>query len=432
MEDWPEPPNNPDDEIISPYSDSYYGSNDGLPEALPLDLTFNGTYVIRKGRKKERCSLSKNLPSESRQTPPPPPVLPPVKYERQSSLEGRNAMKGNFDLKRASSTFDNIKSLLKEGLIEGLNDPPPDFSPPNPPKLVRVVSLPTLSVDKSEVSDHVENHHRNSKCERFCKMNELAVTLEEAEDELNSLDNPSLNDPPDSLANDEEKENVFNGNVEKIHSKREYCQRATTKKCNEVETQTDLSDTEAQNELDLAGKQFSEMSKTKSELEEVEKKIQEIVKIKTVIENQAREEEFSDPWVKAEDKPPDEFPVNVEVLQHDFGPLPPSPVEEDDDEDDDDEEEEEDGGDKYSNVFRSTSAQSSGKVKEDGFYRCEELPNSDPSGKYLNRPPEPLPHRASDPIPIGLICRSSDAGFNRGPRLYSNESRNEVRIFKKE
>ncbi|VVC38309.1 Hypothetical protein CINCED_3A011500 [Cinara cedri] len=48
------------------------------------------------------------------------------------------------ELNRFSSTFENIKSLLKEGLVDGLDEMPPDFLPPNPPLLYRVSSLPNL------------------------------------------------------------------------------------------------------------------------------------------------------------------------------------------------------------------------------------------------------------------------------------------------
>lgn len=400
VEDWPDPP--PSDEPISPFSDSIYDSNDGddygLPSTLPLDLTFNGTYVIRKGRKKERGPV-KNSSVDMMSAKPPPPVT----YERQDKRS---------DLKRTSSTFDNIKLFLKDGLIEGINDAPPDFPPPNPPNLVRVVSLPTLPTEEPEP----EIHHRNSKSERYSKLNELAVTLEEAEDELSSLDNPSLN-------SDERKTvgNQCNGVGEDKNLQTENSQGLNKKtKCNEVETQTDLSDMECQNELEIVGKQIREISKTKSELEEVEKKIQEIVKIKTVIERQAREEEeLRDPWIKAaeldrsaEEKPPEEFRVNVEVLQHEFGPLPPSPVDEDDDE--------------YLEIFHPSPAQTPrGKADTlpEPFYRCHDPPGSDPSGKYLNRPP---PHRASDPINNSLKTRSMDAGFGRGARACCNGSRREV------
>lgn len=49
------------------------------------------------------------------------------------------------DLKRYSSTFDNIRSLLKDGKVDGLDETPPDFPPPTPPGLSRGTSLPSLT-----------------------------------------------------------------------------------------------------------------------------------------------------------------------------------------------------------------------------------------------------------------------------------------------
>lgn len=82
-----------------------------------------------------------------------------------------------------------------------------------------------------------------------------------------------------------------------------------------METQTDLSDLETQTELELVGKQIREISKTKSELEEVEKKIQEIVKIKTTLEREREKDRdlAGDPWIRASDLPPADFPVQVRV-----------------------------------------------------------------------------------------------------------------------
>lgn len=52
------------------------------------------------------------------------------------------------DVKRYSSTFDNIKSLLKEGKLEGLDEPPAEFTVPvPPPDLIRVVSMPAINND---------------------------------------------------------------------------------------------------------------------------------------------------------------------------------------------------------------------------------------------------------------------------------------------
>lgn len=54
------------------------------------------------------------------------------------------------DVKRYSSTFDNIKSLLKEGKLEGLDEPPAEFAlAVPPPDLIRVVSMPAINNDAS-------------------------------------------------------------------------------------------------------------------------------------------------------------------------------------------------------------------------------------------------------------------------------------------
>ncbi|XP_026818737.1 uncharacterized protein LOC113557425 isoform X2 [Rhopalosiphum maidis] len=58
------------------------------------------------------------------------------------------------ELNRFSSTFEDIKTLLKEGLVDGLDEMPPDFQPPQPPLLYRVSSLPNLLSH-----DSTKNHH---------------------------------------------------------------------------------------------------------------------------------------------------------------------------------------------------------------------------------------------------------------------------------
>ncbi|XP_026825819.1 uncharacterized protein LOC105281076 isoform X2 [Ooceraea biroi] len=114
-----------DDDLISPYSDS---STNDLDQIHPQELTKNGTYVIRRGRKKERKVLPKT----------------PTKTK---SLSFENGEENRLsDVKRYSSTFDNIKSLLKEGKLEGLDEPPAEFAiPVPPPDLIRVVSMPAIN-----------------------------------------------------------------------------------------------------------------------------------------------------------------------------------------------------------------------------------------------------------------------------------------------
>lgn len=116
-----------DDDLVSPYSDS---STNELDQIRPQAFTKNGTYVIRRGRKKER----KGLPKAASKT---------------KSLSFENSEKNRLsDVKRYSSTFDNIKSLLREKKLEASNDPPipAEFaSSLVPPDLVRVISLPAIN-----------------------------------------------------------------------------------------------------------------------------------------------------------------------------------------------------------------------------------------------------------------------------------------------
>lgn len=71
------------------------------------------------------------------------------------NINNRNhSLPEDSELNRCSSTFENIKTLLKEGLVDGLDEMPPDFQPPNPPLLYRVSSLPNLLSQ-----DSTNNHH---------------------------------------------------------------------------------------------------------------------------------------------------------------------------------------------------------------------------------------------------------------------------------
>lgn len=126
FDDWQDPRlSTTDDDLVSPYSDS---STNELDQIRPQDLTKNGTYVIRRGRKKERKVLPKT----------------PTKTKSLSFENGEASRLS--DAKRYSSTFDNIKSLLKEGKLEGLDEPPAEFAVPvQPPDLIRVVSMPAIN-----------------------------------------------------------------------------------------------------------------------------------------------------------------------------------------------------------------------------------------------------------------------------------------------
>lgn len=154
--DWQEPHRHSttDDDLISPYSpDSSTNELDQLTSAKRDYPTKNGTYVIRgRTRKRERRPLITSSVS-------------PSQVGKANSFEATNVSK------RYSNTFDDIKSLLREGRLEGLNEPPPDFVPPVPPDLVRVLSLPAFDeVDAAKKLSNssktnelpVTRHHRNN------------------------------------------------------------------------------------------------------------------------------------------------------------------------------------------------------------------------------------------------------------------------------
>lgn len=103
--------------------------------------------MIRRGRKKER----KGLPKAPTKT-------------KSLSFENSEENPTLSNVKRYSSTFDNIRSLLRENKMdEPMDDPPIEFAPSVPPDLVRVVSLPAIN-------DETGNWPR-----------ELEVTVEEEE-----------------------------------------------------------------------------------------------------------------------------------------------------------------------------------------------------------------------------------------------------------
>ncbi|KOC67760.1 hypothetical protein WH47_11161 [Habropoda laboriosa] len=148
FDDWQDPRlSTTDDDLVSPYSDS---STNDLDQIRPQDLTKNGTYVIRRGRKKER----KGLPKAPTKT-------------KSLSFENGEENRCLSDVKRYSSTFDNIRSLLRESKMD---EPMDDdsalvYMPTVPPDLVRVLSLPAVNND--------ETANRGAR--------ELEVTVEEEE-----------------------------------------------------------------------------------------------------------------------------------------------------------------------------------------------------------------------------------------------------------
>lgn len=109
------------------------------------------------------------------------------------------------------------------------------------------------------------------------------------------------------------------------------------------------------------------------------------------------------------DKPYGDFRVNVEILPHEFGPLPPSPVEEVEDE--------------YSDILQSVPVnRKSDSLSNDSVYRRSSRASVSGSIRS-NRAPEIPPHRDQT---SSLKTRSVDAGFTRNHRTQFLGSRKEV------
>lgn len=447
QEEWPDPPASTEDEAMSPLSDTYYDSsltNDNeecgylCPGISGKNMTPNGTYVIRKGRRKERKVL------ECVTQPPE------IEYDQQLRFG---------DLKRCSSTFDNIKSLLKEGLLEGLDEPPPDFSPPTPPALVRVVSLPSLTSEDShhhEFLNGLRHHgredaanHSKTDVRRLLRPHELAVTMEEEEDTAYCF-SPDDKDLTESDVNEEERRLIEQLEKQQLSTSSESLPMTDRLLFQEYPLKEIITDGESishlkdksnycrESENDQHPRNRNSNSSCDDEPEkratrnsQGRKRSQGRQKQK-----QATTQELDAQWSKASEINADVHTVPVvlmdertgassadsgsvaaDMLQHEFPPLPPSPVEEDDDE--------------YSEILKSSSAQTPEEQADtlpEPFYRSLEPPGSDPCGmRFLNRPcpPEPQPHQ--EPL-SSLKTRSMDAGFNRGCHNHSGSSRREVSI----
>lgn len=402
------------------------------------DLSASGTYIIRKGRRKERT---------------PFPVINNQPDISNQSLSPHSNSKLN-ELKRCSSTFDNIKSLLKEGLIEGLDETPPDFQPPTPPVLVRVISLPTLTIDETcqteplQIQEKVAEEPQNTELSESAKKNNL-LEIKPVDLETKSCDvGVQVMDDLTQYGAEKVKQSV----EESTQVSLEYSELKVDKFTEFSESSDSVVDSiDSKTEEALILKLQQDQSEDFSSLEDilspsfgisckpvknsveiakvevVEDKWQtanEITKVEVVpvVEEQSKEskegpkvsEDFKKVSEVVVDKPPSDFNGMVEIRHHEFGPLPPSPVEEDDDE--------------YSDVLRNSPMKMPrGKATSvpEPFYRCLEPPGSDPIGaKFLNRPcPDPPPHRDSS---TSLKTRSMDAGFSRSSKNQQSNSKREV------
>lgn len=402
-QDWPDPPPcSTEDEVVSPFSDS-----DQDPIVLPdelskKELSGSSTYIIRRGKKDRKpmplptngsvSSLNSRLSSDlsiphsrysgdlstrlSRDLQPSSSRYS-IELDRQMSQElcspksrysldlnssqiidtpSRNSMSSNsgrMDFNKHSTTFDNIKSLMKEGVIEHC-DPTEtvDYLNPNSP-IVRVVSLPTLSA------------------EEFTPRRELAVTVEEEED----IESPRQNSTEISPL------------------------RKIEQNISELLERRDIDENSLMNMKEIP---YQSRNK-RPEKHRTEDYYRQLLREQSIEYNQHRagiqKSESAKEMLLAShalsDKPQltcstsADFPVKVEVVQHDFPPLPPSPVEEDDE---------------YSEILAPLQLKT----------RADTLPVM-PSDHYTGEPPAVPPHRDQVVPSNSLKTRSMD-GMSRGRR----------------
>ncbi|KAL3280692.1 hypothetical protein HHI36_003929, partial [Cryptolaemus montrouzieri] len=299
-----------------------------------------------------------------------------------------HSKQGN-EMKKHSTTFDNIKSLMREGAIDNYNAPPvecaDEFDSASPP-MVRVVSLPSLNA------------------EEFTPKRELGVTVEEEEDADSSQ--PSAEISPlrkieqniTELLERRDIEIVENGRfilngVDSIlHHKQRAKRKAPSKPIRDGKTEdrqqkpNDLMKSSSHNEIQRNEEYYRQLLIEGGSPFPRRSGIQKSESAKEMLIAHREREQKPLPTSTSAD-----FPVRVEVMQHEFPPLPPSPVEEDEDE--------------YSEILQLGQ-----KIS----------PDSLPNGK---EPPSVPPHR--DQVSNSLKTRSMDANYNRGRRsFFSSSNRN--------
>ncbi|CAH1113810.1 unnamed protein product [Psylliodes chrysocephalus] len=446
LEDWPEPPPcTTEDEITSPFSDS--DEHVIIPAELSsANVSGNSTYIIRRGNKERKSlqalgssltsnsSLNSRLSSEmsiptsrfsgelsqrlSRELHTPNSRYsvdfgsPHCRLSQEfnspksrlsldlnnsrllsqelssspsrhsvSSSRSSTPSKHDIELKKHSTTFDNIKSLVREGVVHNLVSPTietaKDFNAAVSP-IVRVVSLPSLNADE------------------FTPKRELDVTVEE-EEEIDSSQ-PSAEISPlrkieqnisellerrdiEVVQNDQF---VLNG-VESLNKEKK--RKAPSKPCREFRHRNDLQKSSSHNEIQKSEEYYRQLLLEGGVPFPKRNGIQKSESAKEMLI--AHREPRPLPTSTSAD-----FPVRVEVLSHDFPPLPPSPVEEDEDE--------------YTEILHPVHKS-----------RADTLPNS-------NEPPAVPAHK--EPGSNSLKTRSMDVNYSRGRRttFFTSSSRNNI------
>ncbi|XP_057670667.1 uncharacterized protein LOC130902495 isoform X1 [Diorhabda carinulata] len=441
LEDWPDPPPcTTEDEVTSPFSDS--DEHVMLPTELNnANMSGNNTYIVRRGNKERKSlqaigssltsnsSLNSRLSSEfsiptsrfsgeinhrlsrdlhtpnsrysvdlgtphSRLSNSPKSRLSldlnnsrllsqelsssPSRHSVElSSSRSSTPSKHDQDLKKHSTTFDNIRSLMKDGVVQDLVSPKTetakDFSPVVSP-IVRVVSLPSLNA------------------EEYTPKRELDVTVEEEEEIESSQPSAEISPLRKIEQNISEllerrdievvqQDHVLNG-VEDLNKEK---RRAPSKPCRDAKQRIDLQKSSSHNEIQKSEEYYRRLLIEGGIPFPKRNGIQKSESAKEMLI--AHREPRPLPTSTSAD-----FPVRVEVLQHEFPPLPPSPVEEDEDE--------------YTEILHTVHKS-----------RADTLPNN-------NEPPTVPPHR--EPGSNSLKTRSMDVNYSRGRRtnFYTSSNRN--------
>lgn len=481
FDEWPDPPPcTTEDEITSPFSD-----NEDIilpPELNAANLSGSGTYIIRRNRNEKKLihqlsgsvnsssSLNSRLSSDlsiprysdfnqriSRELNTPSSrysVDLSTPHSRLSqelnspksrfSLDLNNSRHlsqelsdlsnssrcstpaGKGEFKKHSTTFDNIKSLIKEGVIEHYNGPQiestAELNAMTQP-IVRVVSLPSLSV------------------EELTPRRELTVTVEEEEDaespststseEISPLRKIEKNISELLERRDFELGNIIakvNGVSERSSERR--VKRQAPAKPSHAKTPHDLqkssSHSEIQRSEDYYRQLLIENSPTNHYRHRVNTQgIQKSESAKEMLISHRERDRNITPSASGD------FPVRVEVLQHEFPPLPPSPVEEDEDEYSEIMAAQIMGsGNKNSNSSLGTNnTKSSSNATKPSPTPPHSIPTSSSTTSIATPPPPPPPHShnsagsgGSHSHSSSLKTRSMDAGYCRGRRSSGNSA----------
>lgn len=313
-----------------------------------------------------------------------------LSVDLSSSRSSTPQCKYGNDFKKHSTTFDNIQSLIREGVIESCSGPPiesvSDFNSPTSP-LIRVVSLPTLNA------------------EELTPRRELAVTVEEEEDTESPLQHDSTEVSPLRKIEQSISELLERRDIEVVqddkcilqvngfNNKKKLVPSKPNRNSDARHKFNDLQKSSSHNEIQRSEDYYRQLLIDGGSVQHYpppKPKRDGIQKSESAKEMLiSHREKDSRPITSSSSA---DFPVRVEVLQHDFPPLPPSPVEEDEDE--------------YSEI--SSVSQ---KIRSDTL-----PPNCEA--------PTVPPHR--EPTSNSLKTRSMDAGYSRGRRnnFLSSSSRN--------